>query len=62
MPVMAGLAKSVDEVNHWTLDQRILMGNLAQRIIDERTDQQSLAVQEGVTEFWNALQKAKQQG
>ncbi|WP_170954999.1 hypothetical protein [Levilactobacillus suantsaii] len=52
------MAKSIDEVMSWTLDQRILMGNLAQRIIDERTQQQSMAVQMGATEFWNALQKA----
>lgn len=58
---MTGLAKTTEEVRSWPLDKRILMGNLAQKILDEQTDRQSQAVESGAVQFWNALQKAKKQ-
>ena len=58
LPVSLGLASSVEEVGKWSLDQLIIMSNLSDKILSERIDQESMAIQKGITEFWNALQNA----
>jgi len=58
---LTGLAENTNEVRKWPLDKRILMGNLANKILSEQIDRQSTSVENGVIQFWNALQKAKKQ-
>jgi len=58
LPVSLGLASSVEEVGKWSLDQRIVMSNLASKILSEQVDRESTAIHNGITSFWNELQKA----
>jgi len=52
------VAETPDEVMHWPLDKRILMGNLAQRIIAEKTDQRAVAVNNGIAMALDSINKA----
>ena len=48
VPVMAGVAKSVEEVRTWPLDKYIVMTGLANRILDDKDQRRSKAVTDGI--------------
>lgn len=57
VPVMVGVAESVQEVHSWPLDKYIVMTGLSNKILEARQSQEAGAVTKGIVDFWNEIHK-----